>query len=221
MGHGRCPAGQTRAGRTRLHGPWGLVRRWQASALQTCTGHVDCSAREPTLLFLVRLDNQFRMSILERLEQMERRMAEMTGSQQHKPGSGGGGSGGGTGSGNGGSQAQVPVADSRLGLCAVCCLLVRRLSVPSLGPGSFLDEAEVRGVLPGTSASTSESLCPVKKPRRVASQRLPSLVSDSGLSPGCGDGALRWESRGQRVTQICWAQTSARPYFVFCSLPLP
>ncbi|ELK28043.1 Calmodulin-binding transcription activator 1 [Myotis davidii] len=53
-------------------------------------------------------DNQFRMSILERLEQMERRMAEMTGSQQHKPGSAGGGSGGGASSGNGGSQAQVP-----------------------------------------------------------------------------------------------------------------
>ena len=47
------------------------------------------------------LDNQFRMSILERLEQMERRMAEMTGSQQHKQGSGGGSSGG--------SQAQVRV----------------------------------------------------------------------------------------------------------------
>ena len=55
------------------------------------------------------LDNQFRMSILERLEQMERRMAEMTGSQQHKQGSGGGSSGGGTGSGSGGSQAQVRV----------------------------------------------------------------------------------------------------------------
>lgn len=53
------------------------------------------------------LDNQFRMSILERLEQMERRMAEMTGSQQHKQGSGGGSSGGGTGSSNGGGQAQV------------------------------------------------------------------------------------------------------------------
>lgn len=48
------------------------------------------------------------MSILERLEQMERRMAEMTGSQQHKQASGGGSSGGGSGgSGNGGSQAQV------------------------------------------------------------------------------------------------------------------
>ena len=57
------------------------------------------------------LDNQFRMSILERLEQMERRMAEMTGSQQHKQGSGGGSSGGGTGSGNGGSQAQVRVLE--------------------------------------------------------------------------------------------------------------
>uniref|UniRef100_H9G9W1 Calmodulin-binding transcription activator 1 n=1 Tax=Anolis carolinensis TaxID=28377 RepID=H9G9W1_ANOCA len=54
-------------------------------------------------------ENQFRMSILERLEQMERRMAEMTtGSQQHKApassGGGGGGSGGGSGGGNGGSQ---------------------------------------------------------------------------------------------------------------------
>lgn len=53
------------------------------------------------------LDNQFRMSILERLEQMERRMAEMTGSQQHKQTSSGGGSGGGSGSGTGGGQAQV------------------------------------------------------------------------------------------------------------------
>ncbi|XP_044276805.1 calmodulin-binding transcription activator 1 [Varanus komodoensis] len=60
-------------------------------------------------------DNQFRMSILERLEQMERRMAEMTGSQQHKPG--GGGSGGGS---NGGSQAQCvsgAAAAAALGTC--------------------------------------------------------------------------------------------------------
>ncbi|XP_012577517.1 PREDICTED: calmodulin-binding transcription activator 1-like [Condylura cristata] len=39
-------------------------------------------------------DNQFRMSILERLEQMERRMAEMSGPQQHKQGAGGGAGGG-------------------------------------------------------------------------------------------------------------------------------
>ncbi|KAM5270530.1 calmodulin-binding transcription activator 1 isoform 44-T44 [Hipposideros larvatus] len=62
-------------------------------------------------------DNQFRMSILERLEQMERRMAEMTGSQQHKPGSGGGSSGGGNGSGNGGSQAQCASGPGTLGSC--------------------------------------------------------------------------------------------------------
>ncbi|XP_044798890.1 calmodulin-binding transcription activator 1 isoform X3 [Bubalus bubalis] len=62
-------------------------------------------------------DNQFRMSILERLEQMERRMAEMTGSQQHKQGSGGGSSGGGTGSGNGGSQAQCASGPGTLGSC--------------------------------------------------------------------------------------------------------
>ncbi|XP_032969322.1 calmodulin-binding transcription activator 1 isoform X15 [Rhinolophus ferrumequinum] len=62
-------------------------------------------------------DNQFRMSILERLEQMERRMAEMTGSQQHKPGSGGGSSGGGNGSGNGGSQAQCAAGPGTLGSC--------------------------------------------------------------------------------------------------------
>ncbi|XP_053136642.1 calmodulin-binding transcription activator 1 isoform X4 [Hemicordylus capensis] len=54
-------------------------------------------------------DNQFRMSILERLEQMERRMAEMTGSQQHKQG---GGSGGG-----GGSQAQCVSEAAALGNC--------------------------------------------------------------------------------------------------------
>ncbi|XP_060139621.1 calmodulin-binding transcription activator 1 isoform X12 [Globicephala melas] len=62
-------------------------------------------------------DNQFRMSILERLEQMERRMAEMTGSQQHKQGSGGGSSGGGSGSGNGGSQAQCASGPGTLGSC--------------------------------------------------------------------------------------------------------
>ncbi|XP_054939777.1 calmodulin-binding transcription activator 1 isoform X7 [Physeter macrocephalus] len=62
-------------------------------------------------------DNQFRMSILERLEQMERRMAEMTGSQQHKQGSGGGSSGGGGGSGTGGSQAQCASGPGTLGSC--------------------------------------------------------------------------------------------------------
>ncbi|XP_074236092.1 calmodulin-binding transcription activator 1 isoform X2 [Saimiri boliviensis] len=62
-------------------------------------------------------DNQFRMSILERLEQMERRMAEMTGSQQHKQASGGGSSGGGGGSGNGGSQAQCASGPGALGSC--------------------------------------------------------------------------------------------------------
>lgn len=41
----------------------------------------------------------------------------MTGSQQHKPGSGGGGSGGGTGSGNGGSQAQCAPGPGTLGSC--------------------------------------------------------------------------------------------------------
>ncbi|XP_027626448.1 calmodulin-binding transcription activator 1 isoform X1 [Tupaia chinensis] len=62
-------------------------------------------------------DNQFRMSILERLEQMERRMAEMTGSQQHKQASGGGSSGGGNGNGNGGSQAQCASGTGTLGSC--------------------------------------------------------------------------------------------------------
>uniref|UniRef100_A0A8D1VD05 Calmodulin-binding transcription activator 1 n=1 Tax=Sus scrofa TaxID=9823 RepID=A0A8D1VD05_PIG len=65
-------------------------------------------------------DNQFRMSILERLEQMERRMAEMTGSQQHKQGGsggGGGGSAGGTGGGTGGSQAQCTSGPGTLGSC--------------------------------------------------------------------------------------------------------
>ncbi|XP_038603407.1 calmodulin-binding transcription activator 1 isoform X6 [Tachyglossus aculeatus] len=57
------------------------------------------------------------MSILERLEQMERRMAEMTGSQQHKQGVGGGGSGGGNGSGNGGSQAQCATGTGTMGSC--------------------------------------------------------------------------------------------------------
>ncbi|XP_056651842.1 calmodulin-binding transcription activator 1 isoform X3 [Monodelphis domestica] len=62
-------------------------------------------------------DNQFRMSILERLEQMERRMAEMTGSQQHKQGVGGGSSGGSNGSGNGGSQAQCASGTGTMGSC--------------------------------------------------------------------------------------------------------
>ncbi|XP_070330330.1 calmodulin-binding transcription activator 1 isoform X9 [Odocoileus virginianus] len=62
-------------------------------------------------------DNQFRMSILERLEQMERRMAEMTGPQQHKPGSGGGSSGGGAGSSSGGGQAQCASGPGTLGSC--------------------------------------------------------------------------------------------------------
>ncbi|CAO2590114.1 Calmodulin-binding transcription activator 1 [Lemmus lemmus] len=62
-------------------------------------------------------DNQFRMSILERLEQMERRMAEMTGSQQHKQTSSGGGSGGGSGSGTGGGQAQCASGTGTLGSC--------------------------------------------------------------------------------------------------------
>ncbi|KAM5247910.1 calmodulin-binding transcription activator 1 isoform 7-T7 [Ctenodactylus gundi] len=68
-------------------------------------------------------DNQFRMSILERLEQMERRMAEMTGAQQHKPaggggaGSGGGGGGGGSGSGTSSSQAQCASGTGTLGSC--------------------------------------------------------------------------------------------------------
>uniref|UniRef100_A0A8B9RDC1 Calmodulin-binding transcription activator 1 n=1 Tax=Astyanax mexicanus TaxID=7994 RepID=A0A8B9RDC1_ASTMX len=58
-------------------------------------------------------DNQFRMSILERLEQMERRMAEMAGQQQQQSngaagaGAGGGGAGtGGGGNGGNGSNSQ-------------------------------------------------------------------------------------------------------------------
>ncbi|XP_028941000.1 calmodulin-binding transcription activator 1 isoform X6 [Antrostomus carolinensis] len=54
------------------------------------------------------------MSILERLEQMERRMAEMTGSQQHKQGVGGGGS---NGNGNGGTQVQCVSGTGTLGSC--------------------------------------------------------------------------------------------------------
>ncbi|KAG8434210.1 hypothetical protein GDO86_012544, partial [Hymenochirus boettgeri] len=59
-------------------------------------------------------DNQFRMSILERLEQMERRMAEMTGSQQHKQSVGGGNGGG---SNSGGNQAQCATGTSSIGSC--------------------------------------------------------------------------------------------------------
>lgn len=55
-------------------------------------------------------DNQFRMSILERLEQMERRMAEMA-SHQRPSSVGGGGTGGGAGGagGGGGSSSQSQV----------------------------------------------------------------------------------------------------------------
>nr|XP_020655622.1 calmodulin-binding transcription activator 1 isoform X3 [Pogona vitticeps] len=60
-------------------------------------------------------ENQFRMSILERLEQMERRMAEMTGSQQHKQGVGAGG--GGNGSSGGGSEAQCVSGTAPAGNC--------------------------------------------------------------------------------------------------------
>ncbi|XP_061703437.1 calmodulin-binding transcription activator 1 isoform X2 [Syngnathoides biaculeatus] len=49
-------------------------------------------------------DNQFRMSILERLEQMERRMAEMA-SHPQQSSAGSGGTGGGTGGGGGGGAA--------------------------------------------------------------------------------------------------------------------
>ncbi|XP_073172914.1 calmodulin-binding transcription activator 1 isoform X8 [Lepidochelys kempii] len=69
--------------------------------------------RGKTVAYLTRRDNQFRMSILERLEQMERRMAEMTGSQQHKQGVGGGGNG----SGNGGTQTQCVSGTGTLGSC--------------------------------------------------------------------------------------------------------
>ena len=48
-------------------------------------------------------DNQFRMSILERLEQMERRMAEMASQQQSSGGGAGGGGGAGSGVGGAGS----------------------------------------------------------------------------------------------------------------------
>uniref|UniRef100_UPI00398F393E calmodulin-binding transcription activator 1 n=1 Tax=Pristiophorus japonicus TaxID=55135 RepID=UPI00398F393E len=59
-------------------------------------------------------DNQFRMSILERLEQMERRMSEM-GSHQHHQQTGGGGLGGGNGGGGGNNQAQCV---SRVASCS-------------------------------------------------------------------------------------------------------
>ncbi|XP_014001985.2 calmodulin-binding transcription activator 1 isoform X6 [Salmo salar] len=49
-------------------------------------------------------DNQFRMSILERLEQMERRMAEMASHHQQSSG-GGAGAGGGAGGGGGGGSS--------------------------------------------------------------------------------------------------------------------
>ncbi|XP_051768488.1 calmodulin-binding transcription activator 1 isoform X5 [Ctenopharyngodon idella] len=62
-------------------------------------------------------DNQFRMSILERLEQMERRMAEMAGQQQQGGGgpseSGGTGTGGGEGGRSNSEQAQFSPGQSQ------------------------------------------------------------------------------------------------------------
>ncbi|XP_067287961.1 calmodulin-binding transcription activator 1 isoform X9 [Pseudorasbora parva] len=64
-------------------------------------------------------DNQFRMSILERLEQMERRMAEMAGQQQQQQGgggpseSGGSGTGGGEGGRSNSEQAQFSPGQSQ------------------------------------------------------------------------------------------------------------
>ncbi|XP_028848379.1 calmodulin-binding transcription activator 1 isoform X3 [Denticeps clupeoides] len=55
-------------------------------------------------------DNQFRMSILERLEQMERRMAEMAG---HQPQGSGGASGGGSGGSSGGGAGGVNSSQSQ------------------------------------------------------------------------------------------------------------
>ncbi|XP_062871783.1 calmodulin-binding transcription activator 1 isoform X4 [Trichomycterus rosablanca] len=57
-------------------------------------------------------DNQFRMSILERLEQMERRMAEMAGQQQGNGATGGAGAGGG-GTGGGGNGANSSSSQSQ------------------------------------------------------------------------------------------------------------
>lgn len=63
------------------------------------------------VLSVTLIDNQFRMSILERLEQMERRMAEMASHQQSSSagsgGTGGGTVGGGGGGGGNNSQSQV------------------------------------------------------------------------------------------------------------------
>ncbi|KAM3872048.1 calmodulin-binding transcription activator 1 [Diretmus argenteus] len=79
-------------------------------------------------------DNQFRMSILERLEQMERRMAEMASHHQQSsagsagagggPGGAGGGGGGGGGGGTGGgsnSQSQAQASSSFESRVVVVC----------------------------------------------------------------------------------------------------
>uniref|UniRef100_A0A8C1LEK9 Calmodulin-binding transcription activator 1 n=1 Tax=Cyprinus carpio TaxID=7962 RepID=A0A8C1LEK9_CYPCA len=64
-------------------------------------------------------DNQFRMSILERLEQMERRMAEMAGQQQQQS-SGGPSESGGTGTG-GGEGGRSPAGNSFESRVVVVC----------------------------------------------------------------------------------------------------
>uniref|UniRef100_A0AAY5F143 Calmodulin-binding transcription activator 1 n=1 Tax=Electrophorus electricus TaxID=8005 RepID=A0AAY5F143_ELEEL len=74
-------------------------------------------------------DNQFRMSILERLEQMERRMAEMTGQQQQSNGASGGtgagaGGGGGGGAGAGGGGGAGSSFESRV--VVVCEKMMNR-----------------------------------------------------------------------------------------------
>lgn len=78
----------------------------------TARALIDCSPVCST-------DNQFRMSILERLEQMERRMAEMSGQQQQQQQQGGGGTsesgvtgGGGGGGGGGGNADQTQVCNT-------------------------------------------------------------------------------------------------------------
>uniref|UniRef100_A0A8C6UY17 Calmodulin-binding transcription activator 1 n=1 Tax=Neogobius melanostomus TaxID=47308 RepID=A0A8C6UY17_9GOBI len=72
-------------------------------------------------------DNQFRMSILERLEQMERRMAEMA-SHQQQSGTGSGGAGGGSGgtSGGAGTGGAQPSSSFESRVVVVCEKMMSR-----------------------------------------------------------------------------------------------
>lgn len=94
-------------------------------------------------------------------------MAEMTGSQQHKPGSGAGSSGGGSGSGTGGSQAQVR---------RVCGQSPSVLfAVFLMGGAADHSRTSGAGVRPGLGSPSECSVSEERSLRSAASRSLTSL----------------------------------------------